>query len=124
MNLGGPSAAGLADGPGTVFFNAPVPSGCTLTRFFPQRQATFFSAFAVNQNAGLRLQHHIFDPESYQFRDPQSTRKAKMKHRSVTDAVPDSWVRGIQDRLHLLSSEVPDKPGVRLFRREIGRAHV
>ena len=32
MNLGGPSAAGLADGLGAVFFRAPVPSGCTLTR--------------------------------------------------------------------------------------------
>ena len=31
VNLGGPSAAGLADSLGTVFFNAPVPSGCTLT---------------------------------------------------------------------------------------------
>jgi len=31
MNLGGPSAAGLADGLGAVFFRAPVPSGCTLT---------------------------------------------------------------------------------------------
>jgi hypothetical protein len=88
--------------------------GC---RFFPQRQATFFSAFAVNQNAGLRLQHHIFDPESHQFRDPQSTREAEMKHRPVTDARPDSWVRGIQDRLHLLGSEVPDEPSIRLFRR-------
>ena len=27
MNLGGPSAARLSDGLGTVFFNAPVPSG-------------------------------------------------------------------------------------------------
>src|ERR1035437_5296305 len=31
MNLGGPSAAGFSDGLGAVFFNAPVPSGCTLT---------------------------------------------------------------------------------------------
>jgi len=31
MNLGGPSAARFADGLGTVFFKAPVPSGCTLT---------------------------------------------------------------------------------------------
>src|ERR1035438_2984769 len=41
-----------------------------------------------------------------------------MKHRPVTDAVPDSWVRGIQDRLHFLGSEISDKPGVRLFRRD------
>jgi hypothetical protein len=32
-----------------------------------------------------RLQHHIFDPESHLFRDPQSTREAKVKHRPVTD---------------------------------------
>ena len=31
MNLGGPTATGLADGLGSVFFNAPVPSGWTLT---------------------------------------------------------------------------------------------
>src|SRR5207237_10575009 len=31
MNLGVPSAAGLADGLRAVFFSAPVPSGCTLT---------------------------------------------------------------------------------------------
>ena len=31
MNLGGPTAPGLADGLRSVFFNAPVPSGCTLT---------------------------------------------------------------------------------------------
>ena len=31
MNLGGPTASGLADGLGSVFFNAPVPSGWTLT---------------------------------------------------------------------------------------------
>src|SRR5258708_15732513 len=31
MNLGSPSASGFADGLGSVFFNAPVPSGCTLT---------------------------------------------------------------------------------------------
>jgi hypothetical protein len=31
MNFGGPSAAGFADGLRTVFFNAPVPSGWTLT---------------------------------------------------------------------------------------------
>ena len=31
MNLGGPSSTGLADGLRSVFFNAPVPSGCTLT---------------------------------------------------------------------------------------------
>jgi hypothetical protein len=73
---------------------------------------------AVNQNAGLRLQLHIFDPEPHQFRHPQATREAKMKHRSVADAVPDRWVRGIQDRLHLLSGEMPDKPSVRLFRRD------
>ena len=30
MNLGVPSAARLADGLGSVFFRAPVPSGCTL----------------------------------------------------------------------------------------------
>ena len=31
MNLGGPSTAGFADRLRTVFFNAPVPSGCTFT---------------------------------------------------------------------------------------------
>ena len=31
MNLGGPAAPGLADGLRSVSFNAPVPSGCTLT---------------------------------------------------------------------------------------------
>ena len=31
MNLGGPPASGFADGLGAVFFNAPVPSGCTFT---------------------------------------------------------------------------------------------
>src|SRR4249919_7386 len=31
MNLGGPSAAGLADRLRAVFFSAPVPSGCTFT---------------------------------------------------------------------------------------------
>ena len=31
MNLGGSAAPGLADGLGSVFFKAPVPSGCTLT---------------------------------------------------------------------------------------------
>src|SRR5271163_5147816 len=31
MNLGVPSAARLADGLRSVFFNAPVPSGCTFT---------------------------------------------------------------------------------------------
>ena len=31
MNLGGPAAPGLSDGLRSVFFNAPVPSGCTLT---------------------------------------------------------------------------------------------
>ncbi len=31
VNLGGPAAAGLADGLGAVFSSAPVPSGCTLT---------------------------------------------------------------------------------------------
>ena len=30
MNLGFPSASGLANGLGTVFLSAPVPSGCTL----------------------------------------------------------------------------------------------
>ena len=30
MNLGGPSAAGFSDGLGSVFFNAPVPSGMHL----------------------------------------------------------------------------------------------
>src|SRR5271157_2983584 len=31
MNLGGPSAARFADGLRSIFFNAPVPSGWTLT---------------------------------------------------------------------------------------------
>src|SRR5271170_363446 len=31
MNLGCPSAPGLSDRLGSVFFNAPVPSGCTFT---------------------------------------------------------------------------------------------
>ena len=31
VDLGVPSAAGLADSLRTVFFRAPVPSGCTLT---------------------------------------------------------------------------------------------
>src|SRR3990172_6227470 len=31
MHLGGPSAAGFSDGLGSVLFNAPMPSGCTLT---------------------------------------------------------------------------------------------
>jgi hypothetical protein len=30
MNFGGPSAAGFTDGLRAVFFNASVPSGCTL----------------------------------------------------------------------------------------------
>ena len=30
MNLGGPAATRLSDGLWPVFFNAPVPSGCTL----------------------------------------------------------------------------------------------
>jgi hypothetical protein len=33
---------------------------------------------AVNQDAGLRLEHHIFDSEPHQFRHPQATREAKM----------------------------------------------
>ena len=32
MKFGGPAAPALADGLGTVFFGAPVPSGCTLMR--------------------------------------------------------------------------------------------
>jgi hypothetical protein len=31
MNLGVPSAAGLSNSLRSVFFNAPVPSGCTFT---------------------------------------------------------------------------------------------
>ena len=92
----------------------PTNRGC---RFFPQWQATFFSALAVDQNAGLRVKKDVLHPESHQLRDTQSTCKTKVKHCSVTDAAPDSWVRGIQDRLHLLSGEMPDQPGVRLFRR-------
>src|SRR5690349_18729252 len=38
-----------------------------------------------------------------------------MKHGPVADAVPDSWVGGVQDRLHLLGSEMPDEATVRLF---------
>jgi hypothetical protein len=70
----------------------------------------------VDQNAGLRLKHQILDPESHQFRDPEAAREAKMKHGSITDAVPDSWVRGIQNRLHFLGSEVPDKPCICFLR--------
>src|SRR5438132_1469011 len=41
---------------------------------------------------------------------------AKMKHGPITDAVPDSWIRGIRNRLHFLGSEVPDKPYVCFLR--------
>ena len=71
--------------------------------FLPQREAAFFAAFPVDQNAGLRLKHHILDPESHQFRDPQATREAEMKHCTVTDALAESRVGGIQNRLHLLA---------------------
>src|SRR5438874_13183544 len=39
-----------------------------------------------------------------------------MKHCPGTNAVPDSWVRGIQNRWHFLCGEVPDKPGISFFR--------
>jgi hypothetical protein len=39
-----------------------------------------------------------------------------MKHCPITDAVPESWVRAIQNRLHFLGSEVPDKPRIRFLR--------
>ena len=40
MNLGGPSAAGLADGLRAVFFRAPVPSGWTLTAVLSKATAS------------------------------------------------------------------------------------
>ena len=40
MNLGGPSAARLANGLGAVFFRAPVPSGCTLTAVLSKATAS------------------------------------------------------------------------------------
>src|ERR1035437_4442339 len=45
-----------------------------------------------------------------------------MKHCPVTDAVPDSWVRSIQNRLLFLGREVPDKSGIRLFRGDCQNA--
>src|SRR3954468_566086 len=39
-----------------------------------------------------------------------------MKHGPITDAVPNSWVGGIQNRLHFLGSEVPDKPCICFLR--------
>jgi len=43
MNLGGPAAAGLADGLRAVFFSAPVPSGCTLTLVLSSPAASSFT---------------------------------------------------------------------------------
>jgi hypothetical protein len=43
MNLGGPSAAGSADGLPAVFFNAPVPSGWTLTIVLYNATASIFT---------------------------------------------------------------------------------
>ena len=71
----------------------------------------------MDQNAGLRLKDHILDSKPHQFRDPEAAREAKMKHCAITNAVPDSWVRGIQNRLHFLGSEVPDEACVRFLRR-------
>jgi hypothetical protein len=66
----------------------PCPDrGC---RFSPQWQATFFSAFTVDQNTGLRLKDHVLDSEAHQLGNPHSTSETEMKHCSVTDAVPAS----------------------------------
>src|ERR1700730_14758168 len=35
-----------------------------------------------------------------------------MKHCAIPDAVPDSWVWGIEDGLHFLSRQVPDEFGI------------
>lgn len=40
MNLGGPAASGFSDGLGAVFFNAPVPSGWTLTTVLSSETAS------------------------------------------------------------------------------------
>jgi hypothetical protein len=85
-------------------------------RFFPQRQATFFSAFAVDQDAGLWLKNHVLNSEAHQLGNPHPTSETKMEHSSVTDTVPMSRIGSVQDRLHLLGRQVPDKPGIRLLR--------
>ena len=43
MNLGGPPAAGSTQGLRTVFFNAPVPSGWTLTIVLSNATASIFT---------------------------------------------------------------------------------
>lgn len=40
MNFGIPSAPGFSDGLWSVFFNAPVPSGCTLTEVLSSETAS------------------------------------------------------------------------------------
>src|SRR5437764_546194 len=58
---------------------------------------TRLPTFSVDQDTGLRLKYHILHSKSHQLRDSEATRETKMKHCPVTDAVPTSWVRGIQN---------------------------
>ena len=85
------------------------PSSQCRGSFLPQWKAAFLPALPMNQNGSLRLEGYIIDVEPDQFGDSQASGEAKMQHCAIPDAVPASWVRSVQNELHLLSREVSSR---------------
>jgi len=67
----------------------------------------------MDQNAGLGVKSNILEAEPHQLRHPESTREAKVEHCQIADAVADSRVGRVQNRLHFFGTEVSDKPCIR-----------
>src|SRR5260370_20630454 len=57
MNLGVPSSARLADGLRSVFFNAPVPSGCTFTQVESKLNASILMRTTCSRHS---VSHTVF----------------------------------------------------------------
>ena len=87
-------------------------------RRFPQRQASFPSALAMDEHIGLGLKLQIIKAEADQFGDAQSAGVAQVQHGAVADAGPRGWVGCIQNGLHFLDASDAGPDATRFSWRE------
>jgi len=84
--------------------------------FFPQRQQAFPAPLAQNPDARARVEAHVLDLEADEFRGPQTSDEAGVKHGPIPNANARLWIRSIDDGLHLRHGQVAHQPCIGFLR--------
>jgi hypothetical protein len=60
-------------------------------------------------DCGLRLQDDVIDAKAYQLGHPKPGGEGDMQQGAVAHAITRTWIRGVEEGLHLLPREIRDE---------------